>query len=225
MSKLIYCKNKSVYKSIDRSLLWNCFITDSPIECKTYLSLYQPKIIILSNDLADEAGDLIKFIKTVYEELPSIFIYSTNKILSSFTDDTEKRQILHADKIPLEIDELINKTLLHYKFQPHLKGYTYIKRALYEGILNDGAYFNIKKMLYSNISAMYLVSESSVERGISFSVTKAYYDSDELKEMFSPCRKSPSNLLFLKRFLILLKNNINNIRSSENKLDFGIYID
>ena len=116
MSKIIYCKNKSVYKSVDRSLLWNCFITDSIIECKTYLSLYKPKVMILSNDMADEAGDLIKFSKTVYKELPSIFIYSNNKILSSFTDDTEKRQILHADKIPLGIDEIINETLLQYKF-------------------------------------------------------------------------------------------------------------
>ena len=91
--------------------------------------------------------------------------------------------------------------------------------------MNDGAYFNIKKMLYSNISAMYLVSESSVERGISFSITKAYSDSEELKEMFFSCQKSPSNLLFLKRFLILLKNKINNTRSGEDKLDFGIYID
>ena len=67
MSKLIYCKNKSMYKSVDRSLLWNCFITDSLLECKTYLSLYQPKVMILSNDIADEAGDLIKFLKTIYD--------------------------------------------------------------------------------------------------------------------------------------------------------------
>ena len=106
----------------------------------------------------------------------------------------------------MEIDKIIDNMLINYKFQPRLKGYTYIKRALYEGLINESAFINIKKFLYSNIATMYLVSEASVERGMRFTIEKAYRDSTLLHDVFNNSDSPPSNLSFLKRFYIELKS-------------------
>ncbi len=208
MSRLIFCENKATYKKIDKSLLWNCFITDSTEECKKYITLYLPKSITVSDKKVSDLQEIINHINKEYREFPSVFIYTKERILASITEETERRQILHADKIPLETDKLINSILLKYNFLPKLKGYTYIKRALYEGLLSDGAYINIKKILYPNIATMYLVSEGAVERGITFSIIKAYESSNDLKLIFDNDKKPPSNLQFLKRFFITLKDSL-----------------
>ncbi len=208
MSKLIFCEDRNAYKKIDKSLLWNYFITDSLEECKKYISLYMPKSITISEKMTESISEIINHIKCEYEDFPSIFIYPKDRILASITDEFEKRQILWADKIPLKTDKLINNIMLKYSFIPKLKGYTYIKRAMYEGLLNDGAYINIKKILYPNIAAMYLVSEGAVERGITFSISKAYEKSDEMKALFENSKRPPSNLEFLKRFFIAVKDDL-----------------
>ena len=208
MSKLLFCENPDYYKKIDKSLLWSYFITDSWAECKKYISLYMPKSITISENMAENIDELINHVKKEYKDFPSIFIFSKERILSSITDEFGKRQILHADKIPLETDKIINNIMLKYSFVPKLKGYTYIKRAMYEGLLNDGAYINIKKILYPNIATMYLVSEGAVERGITFSILKAYEKSEEMKELFQNSSRPPSNLEFLKRFFIVVKDDL-----------------
>lgn len=207
MSKLVYCEDRIKYKKLDKSLLWDNFITDSLEECKKYISIYAPCSITISNKKLDDFTEIVKCINSEYKDFPSIFIYPYEKIIASITDECERRQILKADKIPPEIDKLINLTLLQYGFFAKLKGYTYIKRALYEGIINESAYINIKKILYPNIATMYLVSDSSVERSITASIQKAYLESEELKKLFGYSSKAPSNLSFLKRFLIELNEN------------------
>ncbi len=208
MSKLIYCENRTEYKTIDKSLLWDNYITDNLEECIKYISLYAPCSITVSDKKLDDFSEIVKCINSEYKNFPSIFIYPHKKIISSITDEYEKRKILKADKIPPEIDKLINSALLKHGFFAKLKGYTYIKRALYEGIINEGAYINIKKILYPNIATMYLVSEASVERSITASIQKAYFENEELKKLFGYSDKAPSNLTFLKRFLILLNENL-----------------
>ncbi len=208
MSKLIFCQNCTIYKKLDKSILWDCFITSSFEECIKYINCYLPKYITVSDEMLEFLPNLLKHIKKQYEEFPSIFIYSQSKIFDSLTDEIAKRQIIHADKIPLEVDNLINSILLQYDFSPKLKGYTYIKRALYEGLLNDGVYINIKKILYPNIATMYLVSDCSVERSIAFSVLKAYEKSENMRTVFDNEKRCPSNLRFLKHFFILLKQSL-----------------
>jgi len=206
MSKLIYCEKRSTYNKIDKSMLWNYYITDSLDDCLKYISLYFPKSITICEKKTADLPLIIEHINKEYHEFPSLFIFNEKHIIASITDELSKRNIIHADKIPLEIDNMINTIMLKYKFLPKLKGYTYIKRALYEGLLNDSAYINIKKILYPNIATMYLVSESAVERGITFSIEKAYRSSAEIRELFDNSERPPSNLHFLKRFFIALKD-------------------
>ncbi len=212
MSKLIYCENRNIYRRIDKSMLWDYFITDSLEECLKYISLYMPSSVTISDKTTDKLPEIISHIKTVCTSFPAIFIFTQERIIASITDELPKRQILHADKIPLEADIIINNIMLKYKFFPKLKGYTYIKRALYEGLLNDSAYINIKKVLYPNIATMYLVSEGAVERSITTSVRKAYSDSDEMRTLFDNSEKPPSNLQFLKRFFIALKGDLSSYK-------------
>lgn len=205
MSKLIFCESCTLYKKIDKRVLWDCYITSSLDECIKYIYLYSPKSITVSNQMLDSMGEIIRHIKKAYKTFPSIFIYASEGIIDSLNDEVAKRQILRADKIPLKTDIFINNILLKYGFSPKLKGYSYIKRALYEGLSNESVYTNIKKILYPNIASLYLASCASVERSISFCILKAYEKNENMKEIFNNCDHAPSNLIFLKHFYFILK--------------------
>lgn len=205
MKKLIFCENSGMYKKLDKSMIWDCYITNMAENCLKYIRLYHPGSILISYKKLGNFEEIMTQITQEYKIFPSVFICTQDGIMSSITDEIGKRYIIHADKIPLKADNFLNSVLIKYNFSPKLKGFTYIKRALYEGMMNDGVYTNIKKILYPNIAAMYLVSESSVERSMSFSIQKAYEKSEKMRNVFSDEPHHPSNLKFLKHFFILIK--------------------
>lgn len=208
MKKLILCENCKLYKQLDKSLLWDFYITNSVENSIKYICHYHPGSILISYQKLENFDEIMSYVKKEYKDFPSVFICTRDGILSSITDDTSRRYIVCVDKIPIQADLLISEMLMKYCFSPKHKGFTYIKRAMYEGLVNDGVYTNIKKLLYPNIATMYLTSDSSVERSISFAIFRAYEKSEEMRQIFHNEERYPTNLNFLRNFFILLKHSL-----------------
>lgn len=109
-------------------------------------------------------------------------------------------------KIPAEFDCLMDKMLLQLEFSPALKGYLYIKQAVYYQCLHHQEPSALKKDIYEAVSERFRTSVYSVERGITFSIRKAYQkNGGSFAPLFSQQEKPPGNLTFVKTVSIHLK--------------------
>ena len=209
MITLIYCNNKNFFTRSHKSKLWNFFITNKICEFENYLSIYRPKTIIVSERVSDKLPLIMSLINKHYAQFPFLQVLSDASILDLILDNHNNLKIFKPERIPHELDNLINGFLLDYGLQPHLKGFTYIKMCMCEAIKNEAVFTNAKKSLYANIAQMYRTTITSVERNMSFSISKAYPNSKKLKELFDNKAEAPSNLLFLKKLFIVMKSVIN----------------
>ena len=208
MITLIFCNNKNYFSNPYKSKLWNYFITNQKSEFESYLTIYHPKTIIVSERISEEIPFAISTIRKYYLHFPAVHIFSDSSILEYILDNENNTKIFKPERIPEELDNLINGFLIRYGLEPHLKGFTYIKRCLYEALINEAVFTNAKKSVYTSIAGMYCTGVTSVERNINFSVSKAYSKSPLLRELFGSSYKTPSNLLFLKKMFFVMKTNI-----------------
>jgi hypothetical protein len=111
-------------------------------------------------------------------------------------------------RIPPELDHNLDFMLCRLNFATRLKGYEYIKRCVFEGIYNPHSFSSVKKCLYDGVAGVFGTSVYSVERGINFSIKKAYERSKgnpELITDFEVNGKLFTNTEFLNGFLIKVK--------------------
>lgn len=128
----------------------------------------------------------------------TVILETLRRGLVSFPEDHRK--------IPREINRLLDTALLQLEFSPSLKGYCYLKQALYYEHLNAHEISAVKKDIYESVSNCYNTSVYSVERGITFAIRKAYQsNASAFCELFRCPQKAPSNMSFLKTFYIHLQ--------------------
>ena len=102
--------------------------------------------------------------------------------------------------IPQSLEQQYDQFLCARCFSPSLKGYPYIKHALYFEQKNRHSLPSLTKDIYEEISLLYHTQPSAVERCITFSVKRAYEKNPHgFADLFPDCNKAPSNFRFIKR--------------------------
>lgn len=101
--------------------------------------------------------------------------------------------------VPKSLERHYDQFLCSMHFFPSLKGYPYIKQALYHEHKNRHNLPSLNKDIYREISELYNTQISAVERCITFSIRNAYKkDPEGFRKFFPDCKKAPSNFRFLK---------------------------
>lgn len=108
--------------------------------------------------------------------------------------------------IPPKTERMYDRFLYTLCFSPSLKGYPYIKQALYYEQKNRHLLPSLTKDIYEEISRCYQTEISAVERCITFSVQRAYKQNPhKFKLLFPDCQKAPSNFRFIKTVALHLQ--------------------
>ncbi len=101
--------------------------------------------------------------------------------------------------IPPKTERMYDRFLSALYFSPSLKGYSYIKQALYYEQRHRHLLPSLNKDIYEEISRCYQTEISAVERCITFSVQRAYQQNPKrFRPLFPDCQKAPSNFRFIK---------------------------
>ncbi len=101
--------------------------------------------------------------------------------------------------IPPKTERMYDRFLSALCFSPSLKGYPYIKQALYYEQRNRHLLPSLTKDIYEEISRLYQTEIAAVERCITFSVQRAYKQNPQkFRLLFPNCQKAPSNFRFIK---------------------------
>jgi len=108
-------------------------------------------------------------------------------------------------QIPQELEIKYNQFLYSLSFSPALKGYPYIKQAIFYEFKNRHDLPALNKDIYEEISRLYRTEIAAVERCITFSVHRAYKRNPQaFAGLFPDCDKAPSNFHFLKTVSLYL---------------------
>ena len=107
--------------------------------------------------------------------------------------------------VPTYLEQYYDKFLCEMHFPPSLKGYPYIKQALYHEHKNRRNLPALHKDIYREIAELYNTQICAVERCISFCIQKAYErNPNGFRRFFPDCKKAPSNFCFLKTVSLYL---------------------
>lgn len=208
---LLFTNEKKYYSSKVESLSWNYFIPKSLDECVNFITIYQPKTILIDTSVDHKTlMECISKIKHTYNYSPVTIFAQKNNILNiinnSKNDDANSFMSKTYVEIPIEIEKKLDYALAGFKFSASLKGYNYIKRCLFEGICDPSMFENIEKCLYNKIADIFSTSKYSVERGINFSIRRAFLENPTAFSIYiNKNKKPPSNGKFLKTLLIYIK--------------------
>jgi hypothetical protein len=205
---LLFTNDKKYYTEKNNMIIWNYFIPNDLDDFISYLTFYQPNLILIDSSVDHNTiSECISKIKHTYSYSPITVYAKKEKILEIILS-----KLLSTNKssnqiaIPIEIEKKLDYALAELKFSPTLKGYNFIKRCIFEGICNPTIFENIEKNLYYKIADIYLTTKYSVERGINFSIKKAFLEnSSGFNTYFDNLSGPPSNGKFLKTLLIYIK--------------------
>ncbi len=101
--------------------------------------------------------------------------------------------------IPRTIEQQYDRFLCSLCFSPALKGFPYIKQALWFEQKNRHKLPALTKEIYEEVAQIYRTQVPAVERCITFSVKRAYSINPKgFQKLFPDCKKAPSNFLFIK---------------------------
>ncbi len=107
--------------------------------------------------------------------------------------------------VPGYLEQYYNRFLCSMYFSPSLKGYPYLKQALYHEHKNRHNLPALHKDIYREIAGLYNTQVCAVERCISFCIQKAYEkNSGGFRKFFPDCQKAPSNFRFIKTVSLYL---------------------
>lgn len=192
----IVITNNETFKDSKKEFLKQGILTVSPINLSSVLAReHIPSVIFLDEQILEERPDIIDEIQTVSKGNAKLIV------------DTEKRifkQLISLNnaeggkKIPNNISHTVNTLLMSLRLVPTLKGYHYIKQALYIGLSDELAFTCIRKNIYMTIGEQFQSGEESVERDMAFAIRKAFKikENTELRTLF-PTNKIPTNGKFL----------------------------
>ncbi len=185
-------------KSSPDDFVWrnprDCLLISDIHTLEYYLERFRPDCILSS---VEEEEVISRLIEKVENYSPAVIL---SRSLSWEADPSRA-----ARAMPEKLSKVLDCSLLEFGFSPALRGYHYLKQALYYELLSGGELHSVKKEVYDTVSQCYHTTIYSVERGISFAIRKACSKSDAFEQLFSKQEIPPSNLRFLKRFSIYVK--------------------
>lgn len=188
--------NNETLKDSTKEFLRQGILTVNPINLNSVLAReHIPSVIFLDEQILEERPDIIDEIEGAAKGRTKIIV------------DTEKRifkqliSLSNADSsriIPTELNNTVNTLLMGLRLFPTLKGYHYIKQALYIGLSDELAFTCIRKNIYMTIGEKFQSCEESVERDMAFAIRKAFKakENTELRMLF-PSNEIPTNGKFL----------------------------
>jgi len=211
---ILFTQDENYYSTQDSSFKSNYFIASDLSGGLGYVLEYKPQFVMFdySFDRTSVVNCILEIKKITYYS-PSIMITERKQMLDILKGDMR----IQIDRntfveIPTELDYILDDMLQKLRFSVNLKGYEYIKRCVFEGIYNPLVFESMKKNLYEQVAKTYKSSKYSVERGISFSIKKAYLESKSNKELvnyFASGGNIHTNSTFLKKLLMEVKHKRN----------------
>ena len=106
---------------------------------------------------------------------------------------------------PKQLEQRYNRFLCSLCFSPALKGFPYIKQALWFEHRNRHLLPSLTKEIYEEIAHRYQTQVCAVERCVTFSIGRAYKENpDAFLKLFPDCKKAPSNFRFIKTVSLYL---------------------
>ena len=109
--------------------------------------------------------------------------------------------------IPKYQDQHYSRFLYSLCFSPSLKGFDYIKQAIWFEHCNRHLLPSLTKEIYEEIATHFRTQVCAVERCVSFSIAKAYHKNpDAFIKLFPDCKKAPSNFRFIKTISLYLND-------------------
>ena len=204
---ILYTKNPKAYTEVLSTFQNNCFVCTEESHLTGQLLKSRPLLLMIETDSVREQGFPVGELTLDENTAPPTIIYGNVQFLKELLlGENPMRESLPPYEIPQKMQQVLDKVLLQFEFSPSLRGYHYLKQAFYYEHLNSRQISAVKKDIYEAVSQCYETSIYSVERGISFSIRKAYEKNPtNFQEMFSSLEKPPSNMQFLKRFYIYMK--------------------
>ncbi len=107
--------------------------------------------------------------------------------------------------IPKHLEQRYDRFLCSLCFSPALKGFPYIKQALWFEHQNRHLLPALTKEIYEEIAKRYRTQIYAVERCITFSIGRAYRENpNAFLCLFPDCKKAPSNFRFIKTVSLYL---------------------
>ena len=217
---ILFTQDENYYNTHEISLKGTNFVSGDLSIGLGYIVEYKPSYILFgySFDRTSIINCILEIKKMTYYS-PTIVITERKPMIEILKGNV----YIQADKnafveIPTELDYILDFLLQQLHFSVNLKGYEYIKRCIFEGIYNPIVFESMKKNLYEQVAKTYKSSKYSVERGISFSIKKAYQASKHDKELlpyFVTGGNIHTNSTFLKKLLMEVKHMRNNSSKKE----------
>ena len=201
---ILFTKHPNEYTMLLKDSVTDCRIVTEEALLHAYLKSARPRLLLI------EAGEppslsLEELIKN-QSLSPGAFIYADTETLKNILLKEHPVSSFSSYDIPDDINKKLDKALIEFHFSPSLKGYHYLKQAFYYESLNSRQISQVKKDIYEAVSQCYNTSLFSVERGITFSIRKAYEkNAEHFHRIFPSSHRPPSNMQFLKTFYIYMQ--------------------
>ena len=204
---ILYTKHPADYTDIMKKSEAVCTLVTDKTKLPEELLQRRPHMLLMESDQTAPISFPVKDLVSNDFFTPSAVIYGEKDMLKKIL---EQNLTVAPSPSPFEIPEEFNrkldKALMEFHFSPSLRGYHYLKQAFYYETQNARQISAVKKDIYEAVSNCYCTSIYSVERGITFSIRKAYGKAPEkFREIFTAQTKPPSNMQFLKTFFVYLK--------------------
>jgi hypothetical protein len=201
---ILFTYNDKAYVMNGHASAFDNYLATNVSDAVNYINSYRPDTIII-----DYTVDLTGMMECLNAVKRNIY-YCPTVVISK--ENSGNKNIRNSGsgyaRIPSELDRNLDLLLYRINFSTRLKGYEYIKRCVFEGIYNPSSFSGVKKCLYEEVAAVFSTTVYSVERGINFSIKKAYEvskDNLELRTHFEVNGKLFTNTAFLKGLLISVK--------------------
>lgn len=114
-----------------------------------------------------------------------------------------------ADRAACQLEEAITVFLRRMGVPPHIKGYAYLRRAIFLVVTDPSLVSAVTKILYPDLAQHYKTTSTCVERAIRYAIETAWDRCDEafLRNYFgyTSSRKKPTNRAFIATVADLLR--------------------
>ena len=204
---VLFTRHPGNYTEMIENSETDCTLVTDEGLLQNELKKQKPQILLIESDEVSSSLLSSDDWKEKSPFTPSAIVYAEKEVLKKLLyENPVLREAGSSYEIPQEWNRKLDKALMEFHFSPSLRGYHYLKQAFYYELQNTRQISAVKKDIYEAVSNCYCTSIYSVERGITFSIRKAYQkDPQKFQEIFSVQHKAPSNMQFLKTFLIYLQ--------------------
>lgn len=156
-------------------------------------------------ELASE--DIFRFQAPPVTGDSTVFTYGTPFL--NDTAGTPAPAATEADRAACQLEETITAFLYRMGVPPHIKGYAYLRRAIFLVVTDPSLVSAVTKILYPDLAQHYKTTSTCVERAIRYAIETAWDRCDDafLRNCFgyAASRKKPTNRAFIATVADLLR--------------------